>query len=211
MPVFHSAKGAAPAWCQMQYFDIVRLARGERYQYDRAGQMEKLVVGSGCARVQCAGGEVEAAEGVNLDIGPNAAPFAVFNVTEPVVLVRMCGQWGEECGGSGLFRVENCAAAVDKGDAVNYEKCTHFDSHYHDCDEYWILYEGRATAISEGKTYGVQAGDCLATGMGFHHDMPVVDEAVRAVYFETTLEGKKRRGHLWDHTHGAARPIKTRV
>jgi mannose-6-phosphate isomerase-like protein (cupin superfamily) len=110
-----------------------------------------------------------------------------------------------------LFRVENTTASADKGDVVDYEKCTDLDSHYHDCDEFWILYEGRATAVSEGKVYVVQAGDCLATGMGFHHDMPVVEEPVRAVYFETALEGKKRRGHLWDHTHGVAVPIAARV
>lgn len=212
MPVFRSAKGAAPAWCQMQYFDIVRLDKGDSYEYARDGQMEKLIVGRGCARVRCAGGEVvEAKEGANLDIATADAPFAVLEVTEPVVLVRMCGQWGDECGGSGLFKVENCAEPADKGDQVDYEKHTNLDSHYHDCDEYWIVFAGRATAVSEGEVYAVEAGDCLATGMGFHHDMPIADEPVRAVYFETTLEGKKRRGHLWDHTHGRAQPIGNRV
>ena len=211
MPVFRSAKGAAPAWCQMQYFDIVRLDKGQTYEYGRDGQMEKLIVARGCVRVRCADGPIEAQEGANFDIGPADAPFAVLAVAEPAVLVRMCGQWGEECGGSGLLRVENCAEPADKGDAVDYEKRTNLDSHYHDCDEYWILYEGRATAVSEGTFYAVEAGDCLATGMGFHHDMPLADEPVRAVYFETTLEGQKRRGHLWDHTHGTAQPIKNRV
>jgi hypothetical protein len=56
MPVFRSAKGAAPAWCQMQYFDIVRLDKGQTYEYGRDGQMEKLIVGRGCVRVRCADG-----------------------------------------------------------------------------------------------------------------------------------------------------------
>ncbi|MFT5087585.1 MAG: mannose-6-phosphate isomerase-like protein (cupin superfamily) [Candidatus Latescibacterota bacterium] len=211
MPVFRSAKGAAPPWCEMHYFDIVRLAPGENYQYHRDGEREKLIVGGGRARMQVAGVEMEIEQGANLDIGRADASFVVLEVAEPVVLVRMCGQWGDECGGSGLFRVENTTASADKGDVVDYEKCTNLDSHYHDCDEFWILYEGRATAVSEGKVYFVQAGDCLATGMGFHHDMPVVEEPVRAVYFETALEGKKRRGHLWDHTHGVAVPIAARV
>jgi hypothetical protein len=42
--------------------------------------------------------------------------------------------------------------------------------------------------------------------MGHHHDFPQVREPVWAVYFETTLRGAKRRGHLWEHTHGPARP-----
>ena len=58
--------------------------------------------------------------------------------------------------------------------------------------------EGQARAVSEGKTYEMKPGDCLATGMGHHHDMPLVHEPVQGVYFETTLEGQKRRGHLWD-------------
>ena len=32
-----------------------------------------------------------------------------------------------------------------------------------------------------------------------------------AVYFETTMEGEKRRGHLWDHIHGKAQPRAERV
>ena len=83
--------------------------------------------------------------------------------------------------------------------------------HYHDCDEYWILFEGSGIAASEGKLYEVSQGDCVATGMGHHHDFPRVFEPVKAVYFETTLEGKKRRGHLWNHTHGQAEPRKERT
>ncbi len=60
-------------------------------------------------------------------------------------------------------------------------------------------------------TYEMKPGDCLATGMGHHHDMTLVHEPVRGVYFETTLEGQKRRGHLWDHTHGLAEPQAERV
>ena len=49
-------------------------------------------------------------------------------------------------------------------------------------------------------------GDCVATGMGHHHDFPIVVEPVRAVFFETTMQGRKRRGHLWNHRHGPAEP-----
>ena len=99
----------------------------------------------------------------------------------------------------------------DGGDRVQYPKQTNFDSHFHDCDEYWILFEGRGEVFSEGCRYAVGPGDCVATGMGHHHDMPIVDETIHAVYFETTMEGQKRRGHLWDHKHGAAQPQQDRV
>ena len=66
-------------------------------------------------------------------------------------------------------------------------------------------------AVSEGKSHEVGPGDCVVTGMGLHHDFPIVHEAVKSVYFETGLEGEARRGHLWDHTHGVAVPQAERV
>ncbi len=36
-------------------------------------------------------------------------------------------------------------------------------------------------------------------------------EPIAGVYFETTLEGHKRLGHLWEHTHGPAEPQPERV
>jgi mannose-6-phosphate isomerase-like protein (cupin superfamily) len=94
---------------------------------------------------------------------------------------------------------------------VGYAKTTNFDSHYHDCDEYWIVLEGRGVAVSEGKSYQVGPGDCVATGMGHHHDFPQASEPIKAVYFETTLQGQERLGHLWDHRHGPAEPALERV
>jgi hypothetical protein len=34
---------------------------------------------------------------------------------------------------------------------------------------------------------------------------------VRSVFFETTMGGKKRRRHLWEHTDGPAEPKMERV
>jgi mannose-6-phosphate isomerase-like protein (cupin superfamily) len=123
----------------------------------------------------------------------------------------MCGHWGDEVGGSGLFSVHTSDNPQDRGDAVTYPKQTDFDRHYHDCDEYWILLQGRGTAVSEGKYYAVGPGDCVATGRGHHHDFPVVEEPVHAVFLENTLEGRKRQGHLWNHTHGPAQPHPERL
>jgi mannose-6-phosphate isomerase-like protein (cupin superfamily) len=122
----------------------------------------------------------------------------------------MCGNWRGETA-SGLFNVGISDGREDKGDAVDYPKETSFDCHYHDCDEYWVLFAGRGIAVSENASYEVGPGDCVATGMGFHHDFPIAHEPVSAVYFETELEGPGRRGHLWNHTHGEAVPQTERV
>ena len=66
---------------------------------------------------------------------------------------------------------------------------------------------------SKGKFYDIGPGDCLATGMGWHHDVLNVigDGAVEGAYFEGSLEGQKRPGHLWEPHHGKAVPCTDRV
>ena len=100
---------------------------------------------------------------------------------------------------------------MTKGDPVAYPKSTGFDAHYHDCDEYWVVLRGVGTVVIGGRHSTVGPGDAIATGTGHHHDFPEVQAPVDAVYFETTLEGQKRIGHLWEHTHGTARPKPDRI
>jgi len=210
MPVFRSGKGLAPEWCEMECFDITELVPGDRHAFERVGKKEKLIVAKGRCRVAFGDQLVEAQGGANLSLTPGAH-FEVLDVLEDATLVRMCGRWGDEVGGSGIFWVEKAQSSGDSGDPVDYPKETGFDSHYHDCDEYWIMVEGRGVAVSEGRHYEIVPGDCLATGMGHHHDLPIVHETMVGVFFETTLEGQKRLGHLWEHTHGPAEPRPDRV
>jgi mannose-6-phosphate isomerase-like protein (cupin superfamily) len=210
MPVFRSGD-VPPGWCELRFFEIVELRPGERRSFERAGTKEKLIVGRGACRVAVGGGEHDAREGAKFDLTGADGRFEVASVEEPTTLIRMGGDWGDELGGSGLFGARPAETPGDRGDPVSYPKQTNFDAHYHDCDEYWILFEGRGTAVSEGRHYEVGPGDCVATGMGHHHDFPLVVEPVRAVFFETTLAGRKRRGHLWNHTHGPAEPQAERV
>ena len=205
MPVFRSGD-VAPAWCEMSFFEIVTLPRGSRQSFPRRAPREKLIVCQGRGLIEADGTEVAAMAGSNLDLPGGAAGFVVSEVKEELVAVRLCGDWGEETGGSGVFAVDTSSAPADSGDPVPYAKTTNFDSHYHDCDEYWVVWAGSGEAVSEGLAYDVGPGDCIATAMGDHHDVPRVREPLRAVYFETTLRGAKRRGHLWEHTHGPARP-----
>jgi len=206
MPVFRSGKGLAPSWCELEYFEIVRLPVGATHTFERLGCKEKLIVGEGSCRIDFAGNTVARDEGANLDLKNADGHFEVLDVAFPATLIRMCGRWGEETGGSGLFTVTAAYAADGLGDPVDYPKDIAFDSHYHDSDEYWIIYEGQGVAVSEGKLYEVGPGDCVATRAGDHHDFPRLFEPVKAVYFETTLVGQKRPGHLWDYRHGPAQP-----
>jgi mannose-6-phosphate isomerase-like protein (cupin superfamily) len=195
----------------MEYYEIVELQQGESCLFERLSPKEKLIVAVGHCLVAFEGQRIFAMEKTNVNLRTADGAFKVEGLAPQTTVVRMCGRWGEELGGSGVFRVVRPEQRIERGDPVTYRKETSFDNHYHDCDEYWIVFAGRGVAVSEGKHYEVGPGDCVATGKGHHHDFPIVHEPVSAVFFETTLEGHKRRGHLWDHTHGAAEPDRERI
>ena len=211
MPVFRSGEGRAPAWCELAYFEIITLAPGQTHAFPRRGLREKLIVGGGACRIAFDGRTVDATARTNLDLASGSAQFEVLEVAEETTLIHMYGRWGDETGGSGVFGVVRPEEFKPRGDDVDYPKETNFDNHYHDCDEYWIIFQGRGVAVSEGRSFEVAPGDCVATGRGHHHDFPIVHEPVKSVYFETTMEGRKRRGHLWNKEHGPAAPVMDRV
>ncbi len=134
-----------------------------------------------------------------------------IGATRDAQVVSLSGTWGNELGGCGIFRATNEAAPANAGDPVSYPKTTSVDSHYHDCDEYWIILEGGGTVVVGDRHMPVSVGDCVPIGLGHHHDLATVTDPVKAVYFETTLEGEKRVGHLWNHTHGPAEPRPERI
>jgi len=91
--------------------------------------------------------------------------------------------------------------------------CARLDRHFHDCDEFWIVLNGRATVSSEDKIYNVGPGDCVATGRGWQHDILRCDPATefRAIWLETELEGQRRTGHLREPLDGPCSPCLDRV
>jgi mannose-6-phosphate isomerase-like protein (cupin superfamily) len=73
------------------------------------------------------------------------------------------------------------------GDAV--------ELHFHDCNEFWIIIEGKGIATSEGITYELNPGDMLLTKAGDEHSLEVT-EAMIAVYFYGVMPPGGRTGHL---------------
>lgn len=72
-----------------------------------------------------------------------------------------------------------------------------FDRHYHDADEYWLIFEGRARVTSEGQEYVIGAGDIVCTRKGEEHDIvEILDGPLRCFWIEDELRGRKRPGHL---------------
>ena len=137
--------------------------------------------------------------------------WTVTASTKDAEALQLSGTWGDEIAGCGIWTLENTATPKDGGDPVAYAKHTSMDSHYHDYDEYWFILDGQASAVVSNRHFQVARGDCIAIGRGHHHDMPDVQSPMRGAFFETTLLGQKRLGHLWEHTHGPARPDPAKV
>ena len=199
-----------PAWCDVSSYEIFNLEKGQKKEIALKDKKAAVVI--------CAGtGVVSTADGGKTGYTAEAIlmlteGFEIYAETTLEVCV-VHGDLGEKCVWFGLFTVNEAGkeTAVDAGTKADYFRNSDFDNHYHDCDEYWIILSGSGTAYTENKPFEVEAGDCVITGAGWHHDFPVVKTPVRGVYYETTMTGQKRGGHLHEHTHGAAVPQKNKV
>jgi mannose-6-phosphate isomerase-like protein (cupin superfamily) len=71
-----------------------------------------------------------------------------------------------------------------------------FDRHYHDCDEYWLVFSGRALVLVGSRTHTVGPGDIVCTPTGTEHDVVAVAEMLEAFWFEASTPAGGRIGHL---------------
>ncbi len=182
-----------PDWCEVKKFEIHSLGDNQKSIYNPDYQKSVVIVLEGSVTTQVQN------ETKNIKGGES-----VFATSEPILLngtgskvMAIYGNWGENIGGIGIFWVEKIDNPINPGTPADYNRNTSFDNHYHDCDEYWIIYKGKGLVYSEGKEYEVKPEDCVVTETGEHHDFPVVYETVWSVFFETTMSGDGRRGHLW--------------
>ena len=77
-----------------------------------------------------------------------------------------------------------------KGESPNVEL------HYHDCNEYYFVIEGKIRVREEDNEYILEAGDVLCTPMGFQHSLLEFLEDSTILWLEDELKGQKRTGHL---------------
>jgi mannose-6-phosphate isomerase-like protein (cupin superfamily) len=71
-----------------------------------------------------------------------------------------------------------------------------FDLHFHDCDEYWLVFAGRAVVRVGERTYEVGPGDIVCTPTGTLHDVVAVGDTLEAFWFEAATPEGGRIGHL---------------
>lgn len=196
-----------PGWCELRQFTIETPQPGTTVRHERGSPRERLLMTRGRCAVNAGEQMMVIRAGQFFDPPDGLHEWAVSATTADAEFVRLSGTWGTEIAGCGLWTMVNQPGATNEGDPVDYPKQTSMDSHYHDYDEYWIILDGAATVVVSGEMSTVTAGDCIAIGAGHHHDMPQVQVPMRGAFFETTLIGRKRLGHLWAHTHGPATPL----
>ena len=80
-----------------------------------------------------------------------------------------------------------------------------FDCHFHDCDEYWLVFKGKAKVMSEGQEYYVKPGDIVCTRAGDEHDVLEIYEDLEAFFFEDATPDGGRTGHLHRDSEKAKR------
>src|SRR5262245_32503819 len=165
------ASESPPAWCELEHFDIVDLAPRERREFARRAAQERVLMTLGSAQAVMGRRSQVLREGQFVDFRADDDHWEFVARDNPCQLVRLCGRWGGELGGCGVFQAHANGTSQVKGDPVNYPKNTGIDSHYHDCDEYWVILDGVGTVVVGERHVRVTPGDCVPIGMGHHHDL----------------------------------------
>jgi quercetin dioxygenase-like cupin family protein len=196
MPLIKQNDINFPDWCEVEYYDILELKKNEIFSLNKKSTKEKLFICEGECILTLDENKTHVFEKDIIDL--TRINIKSIEAVSNSVIILIGGHWGDELGNADVFTLDQAENPFNEGDPVDYNRNTYFDNHYHDFDEYWIIYKGSGTAVSENIFYDVNAGDCIATKMGDHHDFPIVKEKIHAVYFETTLKGEKRLGHLWE-------------
>jgi mannose-6-phosphate isomerase-like protein (cupin superfamily) len=209
MTVFRTST-KPPTWCELERFEIISLGRDQRVARVPDTRTERLIGTLGTCQLRRGTRTLLLKEGQFIDPVPAEGEWQMIGATDVAQFVRLSGHWGDDMAGCGIFRVRR-SDQPNNGDPVTYPKHTAIDRHYHDCDEYWIILEGAGEVVIDNEHTHVDVGDCLCIGTGHHHDFPLIHSEVKAVFFETTLYGRKRTGHLWNHTHGQAQPDPERI
>lgn len=76
------------------------------------------------------------------------------------------------------------------------------DYHYHDGNEYWVIFRGNFTLDFAGRRIPVGPGTLMAGGMGLEHGALDPEQPLSAIVMAMPLEGRGRDGHLNREMHG---------
>lgn len=200
MPLLKISENKFPEWSEVKKITQLSIDLNSTTEITKSFSKYALFVISGECTIRTNGYEKIFLE--NDSLFSDKKNISIRTTTQKTEIVMIEGNWSDEIGSSAVFKMSRHSTPRNIGDPVDYPRTNDFDNHYHDFDEYWIILKGSGLAVSEGVRNKFYAGDIVATRMGDHHDLPEVYEDIHGIYFETSLRGHKRLGHLWNHTHG---------
>jgi mannose-6-phosphate isomerase-like protein (cupin superfamily) len=199
MPLLKISENKFPEWSEVKKITQLTIEPNSTAEITKSFTKFALFIISGECSIRTNGYEKIFLENDSIFSDKNEISIKTKNHNSEIVMIE--GNWSDEIGGSAVFKMSKISTPRNVGDLVDYPRTNNFDNHYHDFDEYWIILKGSGLAVSEGVRYKFSGGDIIATRMFDHHDLPEVYEDIQGIYFETSLRGNKRLGHLWNHTH----------
>ena len=101
-----------------------------------------------------------------------------------------------------LGRVEGRWERTIRSEIFMSQAGTPLDYHYHDGDEYWLVFRGHFPLDYNGLRVPVTPGRLLAFGKGYEHGVLEPTETLAALVLAMPLEDRRRDGHLLRELHG---------
>ncbi|GAA1466307.1 cupin domain-containing protein [Microbacterium thalassium] len=140
---------------------------------------DRITVVSGQVQVESEHGRVTLHKRDYYDIPASGA--TITNSGQSMAeLVRVMGHWDH------TIRNEICM--FRPGNPCDY--------HYHDGDEYWVIFRGHFTLDYNGMKIPVGPGELMAAGKGIPHGTLDTEEVMNGIVMAMPLEDRKRDGHL---------------
>jgi mannose-6-phosphate isomerase-like protein (cupin superfamily) len=140
---------------------------------------DRIVVISGEVQVQSEHGRFTLHKRDYYDVPPSGATIA--NCGESMAeLARVEGHWDH------TIRSEICM----------FRPGNPCDMHYHDGDEYWVVFRGHFNIDYHGLKVPTKPGELLCFGKGYEHGLVELDEVMQAIVLAMPLEDGQRDGHL---------------
>jgi len=189
----------APDWVEIDDFEIFTLDQGEPGEGRRTipwdpGSHAVVAVVSGEVTAQFADGKVTLQRRDWLSVPESGLRLTSMrsgtskHFACELVLVR--GHWD----------------AVNEVGSFQFRPEKPLEYHYHDYNEYWIVYRGSATVQLPGEEIVVKAGQVLANPVGWEHGIRAPHETIEGLGFQTQAVGQRRQGHLLRDVHGEPVP-----
>lgn len=146
---------------------------------------DRITVVSGQVEVVTEAGRVTLHKRDYVDIPASGA--TITNSGQSMVeMVRVMGHWDH------TIRNEICM--FRPGNPCDY--------HYHDGDEYWVIFRGHITLDYNGMRVPVKPGHLLAAGKGIPHGALDPEEVMNGIVMAMPLDAPARDGHLNHRNQG---------